>query len=90
MADMRDFSKEIVADFRKHTGRDPRAAATPGYPGKSLVKGDGKELMKTECRSLVGKLLYFVKKMSPECANAVRELSRFMDCPTEQHWSSLE
>ena len=46
--------------------------------------------MHKEYRSLVGKILYFVKKVSPVCANACRELSQHLENPGDAHWNALE
>ena len=39
---------------------------------------------------MVGKILYFVKKISPICANACRELSQHLENPGEAHWKAVE
>ena len=45
--------------------------------------------MQEEYRSIIGKVLYLVKKVEPTCANAVRELSSFLDNPSQNHWRSV-
>jgi hypothetical protein len=39
---------------------------------------------------MVGKILYFVKKISPICVNACRELSQHLENPGEAHWKAVE
>ena len=46
-------------------------------------------MMETEYRKLVGKLLWTVKKESPDCANAVRELSAHLSSPGKLHWDAI-
>jgi hypothetical protein len=46
--------------------------------------------MNEEYRSIIGKILYFVKKVEPTCATAVRELSSFLDNPGMLHWKSVQ
>jgi hypothetical protein len=41
-------------------------------------------------RSLVGKIMFYMTKIAPDCANATRELSQFMARPTQEHWKALE
>jgi hypothetical protein len=38
---------------------------------------------------MVGKLLWTVKKESPDCANAVRELSAHLSNPGKEHWDAV-
>ena len=67
---------------------------TPAAPGQILLKSDedadilGTSLT-SEYRSVVGKLLYLVKLTRPDMASAVRELSKFMDGPTEEHMKAM-
>ena len=42
-----------------------------------------------EYRSFVGRLLFYIKKVVFECANAIRELSQFLSHPMEAHWKGL-
>ncbi len=63
---------------------------TPGFPGTVLSKDTGETVMHKEYWSLVGKILYFVKKVSPICANACRELSQHLENPGDAHWYALE
>ena len=37
----------------------------------------------------MGKLLWSTKKDSPDCANAVRELSAHLSCPGEEQWHAV-
>ena len=46
--------------------------------------------MLDEYRSLVGKLLVYVVKIAPDCANAVRDLARHMANPGQLHWKAME
>ena len=38
---------------------------------------------------MVGKLLYYVVKVGPECGNAVRDLARYMSNPGEEQWKAM-
>jgi hypothetical protein len=70
-ANMIDFANGMTMDYMSMTGESkPRMAATPALPGTTLAKNDGNILMQPEYRSIVGKILYFMKKISPLCANA--------------------
>ena len=87
---MDKYQSEILDDFENITGRKAKAANTPGYPGTSLVKNEEAALHLDDYRKLLGKLMWFVKKLSPEASNAIRELASFMDNPGPEHWKSLE
>jgi hypothetical protein len=92
-ATMNDMAETIVKDFESHVGRSIKGAKTPGFPGTTLRKGedDQAEGIETEkYRSLVGKIMYYVTKIAPECANVARELSQYMAGPTQEHWKAME
>jgi hypothetical protein len=92
-ATMNDMAATIVEDYEKHVGHPIKGAKTPGFPGTTLTKGedDQAEGIDTEkYRSLVGKIMYYVTKIAPDCANAARELSQYMARPTLDHWKAVE
>ena len=60
------------------TEKDPKPFATPGYPGESLVKNEGESVDKSGYQKMLGKLMWFSRKVKPECANPVRELAMFI------------
>ena len=59
---------------------------TPGTPGQGMSRGNGKVTVspaeQSRFRMGIGKLLYLVKHTRPDIANAVRELSKMLDCTT--------
>ena len=87
---MEDFVEGMFEDYKNLFGRYPAIAPTPGLPGTSLSKNDAHTVLHSEYRSMVGKILYFVKKISPICANACRELSQHLENPGEAHWKAVE
>ncbi len=46
--------------------------------------------MQPEYSSIVGKILYFLKKVSPLCANAARKLSQHLENPGVDHWKAVQ
>ena len=44
---------------------------------------------KSGYQKMLGKLMWFSRKVKPECANPVRELAMFMDNPGEEHWKAM-
>jgi hypothetical protein len=92
-ATMNDMAETIIGDYEKHVGRTIKEAKTPGFPGTTLTKSSDKEAEGIETekyRSLVGKIMYYVVKIAPDCANAARELSQYMAQPTAEHWRAME
>jgi hypothetical protein len=55
-----------------------------------LVKYDGEPVKLDAYRSIVGKVLYYAKKVAPDMNNAVRELAQFLSKPGPEHWKALE
>ncbi len=89
-ANMIDFANGMTTDYMSMTGESkPQMAATPALPGTTLAKNDGNILMRPEYRSIVGKILYFMKKISPLCANAAPELSQHLENPGVDHWNAV-
>ena len=80
---------DIVQYYEKVTGKSAKAATTPGFPGVTLDKNVGETIMLDEYRSLVGKILFYVVKIGPDCGNASRDLARHMSNPGEEHWKSM-
>jgi hypothetical protein len=89
-ASMEDFVQGMVDDYKEIFGRKPKMSKTPAFPGSVLTRNTEEVVLHKEYRSLVGKILYFVKKVSPICANACRELSQHVDNPGQEHWTALE
>jgi hypothetical protein len=89
-ANMFDFVKGMTEDYFQLTGSFPRNAATPALSGTTLERNEGEIINQPEYRSVVGKLLYFMKKVSPLCANATRELSQHLENPGLEHWKAVE
>ena len=69
--------------------------ATPGTPRKVIIRaeeGDNDVLSPAkhkEYRSGVGSLLYLLKHLRPELSNPIRELSKAMLRPTEDHMDEM-
>ena len=86
---MDQYEKDILSDWKAVTGRDAKPAPTPGFPNESLTKNQGKEVDKENYRKLLGRLMWFVRKLMPEALNAIRELAMFMDNPGDEHWRAM-
>ena len=89
---MKKYKKEIWELFEKLTGKTLKTFPTPAYPNTTLVKcKDGKEATdESKYRSIVGKAMHWNQKIGVECNNAMREISRIMKHPGEEHWKALE
>ena len=67
IVNMEDKAQEIIRAYKKATGTTPRVQKTPGKPGEFLDKHEGEPIKYTEYRSILGKLTFYVSKVSPEC-----------------------
>ena len=86
---MQAFRDYLIKDYEEAVGKSAKVYKTPGAPGKILIKNKEDIMMKTEYRKLVGKLLWTVKKESPDCAKAVREISAHLSSPGKLHWDKI-
>jgi len=87
---MTKYQKEIVEDYEKATGQKVKKFPTPGYPGETLIRNTDGHITDIEnYRKILGKCMWFCKKVMPECGNSVRELASCMDSPDESHWRSM-
>ena len=82
---MDDIAKSFINKYEESTGKIARVAPTPGYPHQVLSKNEGETIDIKNYRSLVGKLLFYIVKVGPECTNAGRDLARHMSNPGEEH-----
>ena len=87
---MNKMVEEIDQAFQEAMGKRAKFAKTPGFPGKMLSKNTEETVNITAYRSLTGKLLYYMTKVAPEMANAVRDLSSHMSNPGAEHWKAME
>ena len=88
---MTDFAEDLVKDYEKEMGKPIKTALSPGIPGKSLLKAEeGAEPINLDkYRSFVGRIMWYMRKLTPQCCNAMRELASHMSCPTVEHWKAL-
>ena len=85
---MDDMAEKIVKEYEKLTGNILKIWKTPGYTSLKLRKpSDETEIIKEkEYRSMVGKVMYYVNKVCPLCLSITRELAKYFNCPTSEHW----
>ena len=68
-----------------------KPAVTPMLVGQKFSKTVGKPLgADNQYQALVGSLLYLSVNTRPDISHAVGILSRFMSCPTDQHWEAAK
>jgi hypothetical protein len=90
VATMPKMVEEIVEKYNNNADRVAKNGGTPGFPGKTLKKNEGKTVKMEAYRSIVGKIMYYTTKIAPELSNAVRELAGHLSNPSEEHWKALE
>ena len=86
---MEDFVSGMCNDHKALFNRYPKDVMTPAFPGTNLRKNKGDTVLHKEYRSMVGKLLYFCKKVGPVCSNAIREMSQYLENPGDEHWHAI-
>jgi len=86
----------IIASIEKQFGamvKDLPTYKTSGTPGLGMIRNEEGPSISAEQQSLyrsgVGKLLYLVKHSRPDIANAVRELSKVLDCASDASMKEL-
>jgi hypothetical protein len=83
-----DDMKDIIESYEKLFGI-VKIFDSPGYPGKTLLCHHGEPNKISEYQSILGNLMFPMKKMYPKVSNPVREFASHMDNPNEDHWKSL-
>jgi hypothetical protein len=89
-ATMPKMIEEISEKFEKETGKKAKAYTTPGTPGKTLTKNEGAMIELGAYRSIVGTIMYYATKISPDIFNAAIELAGHLSNPGTEHWRALE
>jgi hypothetical protein len=84
------YTTGSVAEFSEEFGVEKdKAAVLPAKPGQVLTKGIEQDVLNatlhTKFRSGVGKLRYLATWSRPEILNLVREVSRHVSKPTQEH-----
>ena len=87
---MDDKAEEIVKEYEKVIGETPKIYKTPGKPGEILRKNEGEPVSLDEYRSILGKIMFYMTKIGPECSFAVGQLARHMHNPGETHWEAMK
>ena len=86
---MESYLEDAVKKFEEFTGKEVRNYATPGKAHTCLEKHEGDPVHQAEYHSHVGKILFLIKKVLPDCANAIRDLSSHLQCSGKEHWLAL-
>ena len=76
--------------YKRQVGeRVSRVYRAPGKPGDILKKNEKDVKMHGQYRSILGKIMFYVQKIAPECCFACGQLARHMHNPGEQHWEAM-
>ena len=86
---MDDKADDIIQAYEKSTGITAKEYKSPGKPGELLEKHEGNPVMHDKYRSILGKLMFYVTKVSPECSFSCGQLARQMHNPGESHWNAM-
>ena len=89
--DMEKYIGEVISDFEQAYEMSLKDYRSPAAPNTSLAKlpEDQESIDESGFRKYVGKLLYAVMKVLPDCANAIRDLTCHLSNPGEEHWDAL-
>ena len=83
----RKFIDDILKRFNM---TECKPVTTPMEPNAKFVKGNPDEVIDVPYRSVIGSLMYLMLGTRPDIAYAVGTLSKFLDCPTQTHWTAAK
>ena len=87
---MTKYLEDLFEDAEAVIGKTIPPFDTPGKPQEILLKHEGEPIKQSDYRRLVGKALYAVRKVIPDCSNVIRELTSHLTNPGEAHWEALQ
>jgi hypothetical protein len=83
----------LLQSFTDEFGVKGSGEQLPAKPGQVLSKGEEKDVLSESMQkkywSGVGKLRYLTTWSRPDILNAVREVSRFLQAPTQVHYDAM-
>ena len=91
--EMSKYINKTIAEYEHDMKMKLADHPTPGAPGTILLKLDEKDEQPDrvdQFRKYIGRVLYAVLKVLPDCANAIRDLTCHMTGPGKEHWKALE
>lgn len=88
--DMQDKSYEIIKAYEDVKGEVKKTFKTPGKPHSVLNANKEEVVMHGKYRSILGKIMFYVTKIAPECCFACGQLAQHMHNPGEEHWIAME
>jgi hypothetical protein len=85
-------TKYVTSLMSKYGLEEAKMKTVPLSPSTKLTKGDSAPLdtSKFPYSELVGSLLYLTVCTRPDISQSVGALSRFMSCPTVNHWHAAK
>ena len=86
---MEDKANDIIKSYEEAVGETPRKQKAPGKPGEVLSKNEEEAMNHASYRTILGKLMFYVTKISPECSYACGQLARQMHNPGKEHWDAM-
>ena len=86
---MDSYIRDICNDFEKEYDQELPNHSTPARPSTTLEKNEEEPVDESGYRKYVGKVLYAVIKVLPDCANAVRDLTVHLSNPSKECWTAL-
>ena len=87
---MEDKANKIIRSCEQATtGLTPRVQKTSGKLGEVLMKHEGEPEINSEYRTVLGKLIFYVTKVSPECSYACGQLACQIHNLNKSHWKAV-
>ena len=86
---MKKYIAAMIKEFEEHTGKETKDYTTSVAPGLNLLKNDEESLDQKGYRKFVGKALFTVRKVLPDCNNSIREQLMHLENLGKQHWKAL-
>jgi hypothetical protein len=86
---MKSYIEEMISDHEDYIGGRVKDYVTPAKPQSVLMKNEGAPIDESEYRRVVGKALFAVRKVLPDCGNVIRECSSHLSNPGEDQWKTV-
>ena len=80
------YTEKLLKKFDYY---DFKSVSTPYDVNSKLKKNRGESISQTQYAQIIGSLLHLMSFSRPDIAYAISRLSRYTQCPSQDHWDAL-